>query len=122
MSKKYVFITGANTGIGLETIKALLQSSQAYHIFLGSRSVDKGNAAKAELEKGLGGSASVIEVVQIDIASDESINAAYEHVKNGPGYLDILVNNAGKLGPAVCNPPRWLYRSQFQGTRPTAGG
>jgi NAD(P)-dependent dehydrogenase (short-subunit alcohol dehydrogenase family) len=97
MSKTVVLITGANTGIGYETVKALLQSGKPYHILLGSRSVDKGTAAAEALKKEVpeaGGS--VVDVVQIDIASDESIGAAFEKVKAGPGYIDVLVNNAGR--------------------------
>lgn len=94
--KPVVFITGANTGIGYETVRALAgETARAYHIFLGSRSVDKGNDAAAKLRAEFPETKSVIEVLQIDVSSDESINAAYETVKAGPGYIDVLVNNAG---------------------------
>lgn len=36
---------------------------------------------------------SVIVVSQMDVSSDETINAAYETVEARPGYLDVLVNN-----------------------------
>ncbi len=113
-SKKIVFITGANTGIGLETVRALVQSSQAYHIFLGSRSVEKGTAAAASVEKEFPTSASSIEVIQIDITSDESIQAAFEKVKSGPGYIDVLVNNAGK--PRALSSRQKSQLTPFQAT------
>ncbi|KAJ9145505.1 NAD(P)-binding protein [Pleurostoma richardsiae] len=92
---KVVLITGANTGIGWETAKALLQSSQAYHIFLGSRSIENGEAAIEALKKDVPKTASTIELIQIDLTSDDSINKAFEKLNDGLGYLDVLVNNAG---------------------------
>ncbi|KAJ3473606.1 hypothetical protein NLG97_g10222 [Lecanicillium saksenae] len=94
--KTVVFITGANTGIGYETVRALVgETARAYHVYLGSRSVEKGNEAAEKLRAEFPETKSAIEVVQIDVSSDESINAAYETVKAGPGYVDVLVNNAG---------------------------
>lgn len=96
--KTVVFITGANTGIGYETVRALVgQTARAYHVFLGSRSVERGDEAASALRAEFAETSSVIEVVQIDVSSDESIDAAYETVKAGVGYLDVLVNNAGML-------------------------
>lgn len=92
--KTVVFITGANSGIGYETVKALVQSSRAYHIYLGSRSVDKGTEAAALLQNEFPESPSSIEAIQVDVSSDTSITAAYEKVIQA-GYLDVLVNNAG---------------------------
>uniref|UniRef100_L2G849 Short-chain dehydrogenase n=1 Tax=Colletotrichum fructicola (strain Nara gc5) TaxID=1213859 RepID=L2G849_COLFN len=47
-AKRVALITGANTGIGYETIKALPSSDRSYHILLGSRSMEKGAAAAAQ--------------------------------------------------------------------------
>lgn len=95
--KKIVLITGANTGIGYEAVKALLQSRKAYFIYLGSRSIEKGNAAIKALEEDVPTSDSTIELLQIDIESDDSITAAFEQVKAKSGYIDVLINNAGRL-------------------------
>ena len=92
---KIVLVTGANTGIGWELVKALLQSSQPYRIFLGSRSIEKGEAAIKALQNDVPNTNSTVELVQIDIESDDSINDAFEKVNAGPGYIDVLVNNAG---------------------------
>ncbi|EAU30463.1 conserved hypothetical protein [Aspergillus terreus NIH2624] len=94
-SPKIVVITGANTGIGYETVKALVQSDQAYRIFVGSRSVEKGEAAIETLRKEFPQSTSTLEVLQVDVSTDESIQHAFETVKAKTEYIDVLINNAG---------------------------
>lgn len=93
---RVVFITGANTGIGFQIVRALYSSSkESYQILLGSRSLANAqnaiNAVKAESPS----SHSTIVPVQIDIEKDDSIQAAYSQIESEVGKLDILVNNAG---------------------------
>lgn len=95
-SPKVVLVTGGNNGIGYETVKALLQSDKAYHVVLGSRSLDKANLAIESLHKECPESSSTVEAVQVDLTSDESIQKAFEQVKASPGHVDVLINNAGK--------------------------
>ncbi|RSL59700.1 hypothetical protein CEP54_007190 [Fusarium duplospermum] len=93
--KELVLITGANTGIGLETVKALFHSPKAYHVLLGSRTPSNADKAIAQLKEEFPDVKSTVEPVQIDIADDESIRKLLEHVKSKYGKLDVLVNNAG---------------------------
>lgn len=93
--KKVVLITGGNTGIGYETIKALLQSGQAYVVLMGSRSLEKANAAIEKLKTEVPQTSSSIEAVQIDVSSDESIQKAFETVSASHDHIDSLINNAG---------------------------
>jgi NAD(P)-dependent dehydrogenase (short-subunit alcohol dehydrogenase family) len=93
--KKIVFITGANTGLGLETVKALYGSEQAYEIILGSRNVNKGETAAEDVKKEISTSHSTITVIEIDVATDESIAKALTEIDSKFGKLDVLVNNAG---------------------------
>lgn len=96
MAAKIVLITGANHGIGYETAKAFLQSQNPYHILLGTRSLQKGDEALQNLRAECPNVMNSIELLQIDVASDESITRAFEVVKKGHGRLDTLINNAGK--------------------------
>ena len=90
-----VFITGANTGLGLETIKALYNTDKAYDLIIGSRDMSKGEAAIESVKHEVSGSASNLSVVQIDISSDESIAQALKTIDSKYGRLDVLINNAG---------------------------
>ncbi|KFY02217.1 hypothetical protein O988_02310 [Pseudogymnoascus sp. VKM F-3808] len=93
--KKVVFITGANTGLGLEIVKALYKSTQSYDIIVGSRLVSNGEAAVAAVQQEIPSSSSSLSVVQLDLASDESIKKAVENIESKFGRLDVLVNNGG---------------------------
>ncbi|KAK2594461.1 hypothetical protein QQS21_007807 [Conoideocrella luteorostrata] len=90
-----VFITGANTGIGFETVKALVQSPSPYYIFMGSRDLTKAGNAIVELKDIMARSKSTVEPVQIDVTDDESIQRAAETVQAKFGRIDVLINNAG---------------------------
>ncbi len=94
-SSKVVFVTGGNNGIGYETVKALLNSNNPYHVLLGSRSVEKGEQAIAQLKQECASSHNTVELVQVDLTSDASIERAFAQVQARPGRLDVLVNNAG---------------------------
>lgn len=96
-SKKIVFVTGANTGLGYETVKALLQSSQSHHVLLGARDVKKGDAAIQRLKGEVPETSNTVEVIQIDVTDDDSVHKAIGYVKEKFGKLDTLINNAGKF-------------------------
>ena len=94
-SKKIVIVTGANKTIGYEIVKALVQSDKPYHIFLGSRSLERGKQALATLQKECADSSNIVETVQLDVTSDSSIENAFNLVKSSFGRVDTLINNAG---------------------------
>jgi NAD(P)-dependent dehydrogenase (short-subunit alcohol dehydrogenase family) len=91
-----VLITGGNTGIGYETVKALYASPEAHTILMGSRSLEKANDAMSKLHSEVSKSKSVIVSLQIDIEDDNSIEEAVKEVESRWGRIDALVNNAGE--------------------------
>ncbi|KAK9327443.1 hypothetical protein V1520DRAFT_357940 [Lipomyces starkeyi] len=96
--KKVILITGANSGIGLEAVVSFAQASADYHILLCARSLEKGNNALNEIKTTRTSSLkSYISVLQLDVTSRESINAARDAVDKSYGKLDVLVNNAAIL-------------------------
>ncbi|KAI1127820.1 putative short chain dehydrogenase/reductase [Nemania abortiva] len=90
-----ILITGANSGIGLETAKALAANSD-FHILLGCRSAEKGQQALGEIQNALGGSIkATVSAMQIDVCDKKSIETAKGHIEGQFGKLDVLINNAG---------------------------
>lgn len=83
--KKVALVTGANTGVGFQIAKALVNSG--YNVFVGSRDLQKGEAAVAEIN----GQAKAI---QLNITDSTSINNAVKQIESEFGYLTLLVNNA----------------------------
>jgi NAD(P)-dependent dehydrogenase (short-subunit alcohol dehydrogenase family) len=75
-------VTGASSGIGLESARQLLTAGVG--VWIGARDVTKGGRLATEL-------GSAARVVQLDVTDPASVAAAVQHV----GELDILVNNAG---------------------------
>ncbi|CAH0058522.1 unnamed protein product [Clonostachys solani] len=90
-----VLITGANAGIGWETVKALLQSERSYHVLIGTRNLQKGQEALVSLKEVAFNTKSTTELLQIDVSSDESISKGFDLVQATHGRVDVLLNNAG---------------------------
>jgi len=90
---KTVFITGANKGIGFETVKQMVQLG--YFVYLGSRDKIKGLDALNKL-KSLG--ISNVELIEIDVTNINSIIKAKHELENQIEVLDVLINNAGIAG------------------------
>jgi NAD(P)-dependent dehydrogenase (short-subunit alcohol dehydrogenase family) len=90
-----VLITGGNTGIGYETIKALYASPEAHAILMGSRSLGKAAEAIKTLESEITDTKSTIVPIQIDIEEEASIEKAFQEIESKYGRVDTLVNNAG---------------------------
>ncbi|KAM5345049.1 hypothetical protein ACJ41O_010911 [Fusarium nematophilum] len=92
MSPPLAFVTGATQGIG-RAVAQILASQHSYHVILGARQPQDGEKVASGLREA-GHKASV---VQLDLTSPKSIEAAVKSIETDFGYLDVLVNNAGIL-------------------------
>jgi NAD(P)-dependent dehydrogenase (short-subunit alcohol dehydrogenase family) len=80
-------ITGGNKGLGFETARRLVR--EGHSVYVGSRDAKRGRAAA----EAVGG-----RFLQLDVTSDESVDAAAADILRRDGRLDVLVNNAGTAG------------------------
>lgn len=89
LANKNVFITGGNSGIGLESAKecAYLDAN----LFLLCRNQSKAEIAKKEIEKEF--PHSKITLIQLDLANLQSIKDCVEEIKKYD--VDVFINNAG---------------------------
>ncbi|KAJ7827850.1 hypothetical protein B0H14DRAFT_3873461 [Mycena olivaceomarginata] len=93
--KKVILITGANTGLGYEIVKALYATSVPYELIIGSRTLSKADDAIKVLQSEVASSSSTLSTLQVDVSSDASLEAAVKTIEGRYGRLDILINNAG---------------------------
>ena len=90
LTGRTAIVTGASSGIGIETARAL--ASAGASVMLAVRNTSFGDRVAAEIRDGTGNQR--VSVGAIDL-SDLSSVAAFVRVWSGP--LDILVNNAGVM-------------------------
>jgi NAD(P)-dependent dehydrogenase (short-subunit alcohol dehydrogenase family) len=91
MHNKVVIITGATRGIGKEAAKEIAKLGA--RVYMACRSLDSANEAKEEIIKETKNEK--VFVLELDLASVESINKFVKSFKEKEARLDILINNAG---------------------------
>ncbi|KAH9942254.1 NAD(P)-binding protein [Epithele typhae] len=96
LAGKVMIVTGGNTGVGKETVRALL--SRGAKVYLAARSESKAFAAIQDLRKLTGRDAIFL---HLDLADLASVKAAAHHVLRNETKLDVLFNNAGVMFPPV---------------------
>ncbi len=94
-SGRQIIVTGANSGIGFETARALAQKGA--RVTLACRNLDKGRSA---VERILAESAeAVVELEQLDLADLRSVEAFAARYSDQHPRLDLLILNAGVMVP-----------------------
>ncbi|MGO9822311.1 MAG: oxidoreductase [Solirubrobacteraceae bacterium] len=94
-SGRTVVVTGANSGLGLATARAL--SNAGGRVVAACRNVAKGRDA-------FGG-----DVRELDLADLASVQSFAEQLATDHDHLDLLINNAGLMAP-----PRRLTKDGFE--------
>ncbi|MDR9419777.1 SDR family oxidoreductase [Gracilimonas sp.] len=93
MQNKLCIVTGANSGIGFETTKALAREG-AYLVMV-CRNEDKARSAKQDIidATGIAG----VDIVLCDFAIQSEIRKAVQQIKANYDKIDVLINNHGFL-------------------------
>jgi len=87
---KKVLITGCSTGFGFESAKYL--ATKGHHVYATMRNIHSKNAkAEKELKDFAKTNNLKIDVLEIDVTSDKSVNDAVAQIPE----VDVLINNAG---------------------------
>jgi NAD(P)-dependent dehydrogenase (short-subunit alcohol dehydrogenase family) len=87
-TSKAILITGASTGFGRDTAETLARVG--YRVFASMRQIDGRNRTHAETLR-----TQDIDVVELDVTDDGSVERAVATVLDNAGHIDVLVNNAG---------------------------
>jgi len=90
MTGKTVFVTGANSGIGLATAKGLAQLGA--QVVMLARNREKGEAARAEVIQTSGNND--VHLILADLGVQAEVRRAAEAFKAKFNRLDVLINNA----------------------------
>ncbi len=92
---KNAIVTGANIGLGLETVKGLLQ--EGFHVTMACRNEEKTSSAITKLKKEYPNSK--IDFMKLDLNDLSSVKSFAENFAKSNPKLDLLVNNAGIMMP-----------------------
>jgi NAD(P)-dependent dehydrogenase (short-subunit alcohol dehydrogenase family) len=93
LTGKTVVVTGANSGLGLETTRLL--ASRGAHVIMACRTRAKAEAALQDVRDQLPKAS--VEFIRLDLSELASIRAFGEAVMAAHDKLDVLINNAGVM-------------------------
>lgn len=86
-------VTGANSGVGLETARALAEKNAT--VVMACRSLERGEHAVESIREGC--PTARVEVMALDLASLASIRSFAAALRAKHPVIDVLVNNAGVM-------------------------
>src|SRR3954447_12149998 len=84
-------VTGASSGIGLETARGLARAG--FHVVLLCRNRERAAAAKADIDASVDGAST--EIVLADLGVQADVRRAAAEIEERLDRLDVLVDNAG---------------------------
>lgn len=98
LTGKVALVTGATSGIGIETARALFATGM--DVFITARDLDKANSVINDIKSSEPNSGGKLHVIEIDMSSLASVKTAAQDFLSKSNTLNILVNNAGIAKPS----------------------
>ena len=105
LTEKEVIVTGANSGIGVETARALAKAGA--RVVIAARDLKKANEVKDDIIKTTGNNN--VEVEELELGSLKSVDKFVERYLATKKPLHILINNAG-----IMNTPQGVTEDGFE--------
>ena len=93
LTEKIVVVTGANSGLGFESSKALAEKGAT--VVMTARNMEKGEKARSDILEDQ--PAASLDLMQLDVGSLAAIVEFVDAFKAKHDHLDILLNNAGVM-------------------------
>lgn len=106
MSQKIILVTGSSSGFGRMTAEALGRAGHT--VYASMRDVAGRNADNAAALAAIAAIAgSDLRPIELEVQSDQSVNAAVDQIIAESGRIDVVVHNAGHMmfGPAEAFTP-----------------
>ncbi|MEU3737720.1 oxidoreductase [Streptomyces sp. NPDC032198] len=94
-TKRVFVVTGANSGLGLATTRAL--AAKGGHVILAVRDEARGHRAAAEITAAHPDAS--LEVRRLDLADLASVRGFADRLHADHTHVDVLINNAGVMAP-----------------------
>jgi len=90
-------ITGANSGIGLETASML--AARGATVVLACRDTEKAARAAGEVLARTGTEPAKVRIVRLNLAALDSVRSAAQEIRSSFDAIDLLINNAAVMRP-----------------------
>ena len=107
--KQVIVITGASSGFGALTARALVNAGHI--VYASMRDTTGRNASQVEAAAKFAKENNVdLRTIELDVASQASADAAIQRIVRDNGHLDVVIHNAGHMvfGPAEAFTPEQL--------------
>jgi NAD(P)-dependent dehydrogenase (short-subunit alcohol dehydrogenase family) len=107
--KQVIVITGASSGFGALAARELAKAGHT--VYASMRETTTRNVPQVEAIKKFAQDNNVdLRTVELDVASQNSVDAAIQQILNENGHLDVVIHNAGHMvyGPAEAFTPEQL--------------
>ncbi len=95
-TKKVILVTGSSSGFGRLTVESLAR--QGHQVYASMRDINGRNAEASDQIRELAERENLaINLVELDVTDDVSVDKAVSEVIERSGRVDVLVNNAGTV-------------------------